>query len=87
MKQYSVDDFTGTKTDDELETLKDIVDKKVSLLYDFGMLTKEDKDNKRKIIRILATYGTESKMTNALCDVLHGRETLEHFIERKKAIL
>ena len=90
MKTYTVDDFTCPKTDEELETLKDIIDKKISLLYDFAILTKGNpkcKDHKRKLITILASYGTEVKMTTALYDVLNGKETIDDFIERKKAII
>lgn len=82
MKHYQVDEFihdehnlctpyTGNKNN--------IIDKKVSLLYDFCILTKSDK-RETSVRNVLAKYNTEAEMTRALHNVLVGKCTLDKFI-------
>ena len=70
--------------------LKEIIDEKVQLLYDFCILTHhgksgKGKDKREKSVRaMLAECGTERKMTVALHDVLMGRETINQVLQRKE---
>lgn len=80
---YVASDFLARYTND---TIEDIIDKKVYLLYDFCLLTRRKRkpDPREATIRkLLADCGNESRMTITLRDVLIGRITLDDLIEKK----
>ena len=82
--RYVASDFLARYTND---TVSDIINKKVSLLYDFCILThgrKRKPDPREDTIRqLLADCGNESRMTIVLRDVLIGRVTVDELLEKK----
>lgn len=82
MKSYTIDDFTTSECQD---TLQDIIDKKVSLLYDFLVLT--DKDGYETHVRtMLSQCSNEREMSVLLHDVLMGYTTLTQLLHEKGVI-
>jgi len=80
MKHYLVDEFIQ---DTQNHTKADLIDKKVSLLYDFCLLrTFQCKpDRREKAVReFLAKYSTEAQMTRVLHCVLVGDKTLNELL-------
>ena len=84
MAQYNIDEFIagGVCTD----TVDTIVDKKVSLLYDFCILTRDKYthvDSREHEVRALLTAcGTEERMTILLHDVLACRTTIDDLLRK-----
>ena len=70
--------------------LKEMIDEKVQILYDFCILVHYGKndariDKREKRIRaMLAKCKTERQMTIVLHDVLMGRETINQLLKRKE---
>ena len=79
MKGYTIDDFTTNICTD---TLSDLVDKKVSLLYDFLVLTDED-EYETHVRTILSQCSNEREMSVLLHDVLMGHITLTQLLHEK----
>lgn len=83
MLRYAVNDFLTTKCDD---TIADIIDKKVSLLYDFHILIRKDKRQDARecyVRKLLNNCGNEHRMSIVLRDVLTDRVTLDKLLEQK----
>lgn len=87
MKTYRIDEFIspGIKTTD---TLEDVVDKKISLLYDFCILKRDKytkKDQREELVRTMLTEcGTEQRITALLHDVLADRISLDELLKRNE---
>lgn len=87
MKSYRIDEFisSGIKSTD---TLEEVVDKKISLLYDFCVLIREKytkKDKREELVRAMLTKcGTEQRMTSALHDVLADRMSIDELLKRNE---
>lgn len=84
MPEYLIDEFIG-KVNAEY-TLDEQIDKKVSLLYDMCMLVKDEKnpDEREEAVRkLLASYGNEIRIDNAVRDVIVGNHTLNELLKRK----
>ena len=70
--------------------LREMIDEKVQILYDFCILAHRGKngtgtDKREKRIRdMLAKCKTERQMTIVLHDVLMGRETIDQVLQRKE---
>ena len=83
MKHYQADEFLY---DDTLpDTKTDAIEKKVSLLYDFCVLTKHKgkPDVREQAVReLLAQYSTEQQMSNVLHPVLVGDSTLNKTLQK-----
>jgi len=84
MKHYGVDEFNGT-TINCSDTLKDIVDKKIDVLNDFGLVDK-DSELADRVRKMLKQCGTEAMMTIVLHDVLRGKTTLDQLLTEKGVI-
>lgn len=82
MKHYAVDDFINPCD----EPLHDIAEKKMSLLYDFGILTPDDDEGYDALERLLGRCNSEHEMTQLLYDVLHGNCTLTELLQKKGMI-
>jgi hypothetical protein len=82
-KEYLVEEFL----DDNCEcTLEEQVDKKVSLLYDMCILmkTRKTKDEREQAVRqMLASYESETKLDNAVHDVIMRKYTINDLLKRK----
>ena len=78
MKQYELDEFINDEHNlytAHTEPKADLIDKKVSLLYYFCILTKKSykADAREKAVReLLSHYNTEFEMTRVLHTVLVG---------------
>lgn len=83
MLHYAVNDFFNTECDD---TMSVIIDKKVSLLYDFCILTSSHKHSDPReyyVRKMLADCDTEYHMSILLRDVLTDKITLDDLLHRK----
>jgi hypothetical protein len=82
--EYNADEFIGTES---TECPKDeIIDKKVSLLCDLCVLIgtkKHDDDREEAVRRLLASYGTEQQIDNAIHPIIVGNCTLNQTLKRK----
>lgn len=81
--EYNIDEFIGTES---TECPKDeIIDKKVSLLYDLCILLgKKHGDDREKAVReLLASYGNEQQIDNAIHPIIVGNCTLNQTLKRK----
>ena len=82
--EYNADEFISTES---TECPKDeIIDKKVSLLYDLCVLIggKKRKDEREKAVReLLASYGNEQQIDNAIHPIIVGNCTLNQTLKRK----
>jgi hypothetical protein len=65
-----------------LEMKKEIIDEKMELLKQFGILDGRQRKNRSSVISILAECSSEIQMENCIYDMLHGKETLDNFINR-----
>lgn len=86
MKHYQVNEFINGTPNFPVDNKHDIVDKKVSLLYDFYILRKHKKtpDARESAVREwLSTYATESQMTRALHNILVGDCTLNNTLKKR----
>ena len=78
MKHYELDEFINDEHNlytSYTDKKDDLIDKKVSLLYDFCILTKKGykADAREKAVReLLSHYNTEFEMTRVLHTVLVG---------------
>lgn len=75
---YCADDFNGLATAD---TLADILEKKIGLLYDFCIIKTQSEEYFMRTH--LSTCKTENAMSIMIHDLLVGRETLQQFMRRK----
>ena len=79
-------------TDDNVEpcTLGDIIDKKVSLLYDFCILKhkkfRKPDDREEAVRKLLSQYQSEYSMTKAIHPVVFGEYSLNELL-RKKGVM
>lgn len=83
MKHYDVDEFLFNFEDCPLPKA---VDKKISLLYDFCILTKKHShtDNREAAVRLLlGRCSDEYAMTHLLHNVLVGHCTLDELLDKK----
>ena len=82
--EYNADEFISTES---TECPKDeIIDKKVSLLYDLCVLIggKKRKDEREKAVReLLASYTNEQQIDNAIHPIIVGNCTLNQTLKRK----
>ena len=78
MKTYTIDEFTVAPCTD---TLQDVIDKKVSLLYDFCILRhpkKNEADPREQSVRAaLNQYGSEYRINAKMRDVLIGDASID----------
>ena len=74
-KIYGVDDYTTAS-----HSITDAIEKKVSLLYDFDILSKRQEPQVRTL---LSQCSDEHEMTRVLHDVLLGRTTLTQLLHKK----
>ena len=83
MKSYSADDILRNNTIPEPKEV--IIDKKISLLYDFCILTRKRRlpDQREDDVRtFLAQFNTEHQMTIALHDILIGNTDLDAVLKK-----
>ena len=81
---YQVDEFLGMGGG--LSTMSVLVDKKVSLLYDFCLLrTKKGRPDEREdaVRKWLSTYCTETQLDRALHSILTGDASLNTTLTKK----
>lgn len=71
----------------KLTIKKSDINEKVSLLRDFCILKKEDKETEKAVKTLLKQCKTELKATIVLHDVLQGRETLQQLLKRKGIVV
>ena len=85
MPEYNVDEFLGLNA--EPTTYDDEVEKKVSLLYDFCILTrrkhKTSDEREAAVRKMLQSYGSPILMDNAVHDILVGKSKLDDTLARK----
>lgn len=79
MKHYSIDEFITAPT--ELDPINTMVEKKISLLYDFRILKFHD-SRANNVRAILCRCPNEYAMTRQLRDLLVGNITLDDWIKR-----
>lgn len=66
--------------------MKELIREKISLLYDFCILTMQNHKHdprEHKVREMLKSCGTESEIQRAIRGVLLGNETLEQLLARK----
>ena len=81
MKHYQTDEFLfGGGTAD---TKSNVIDKKVSLLYDFCILTKRDGNKESAVRTLLEQYNNEYEMSQVLHNVLCGDTTIDELLIQK----
>ena len=79
MKHYCIDEFIIDEHNTYMDKKADIIDKKISLLHDFCILSRLDK--REMLVRVfLDKYNTEAQMTRVLHDVLVGNKTLDEML-------
>lgn len=82
--EYNIDEFIGTES---TECTKDeVIDKKVSLLYDLCVLIgrkKHDDDREEAVRKLLASYSNEQQIDNAIHPIIVGNCTLNQTLKRK----
>lgn len=71
----------------KLTIKKSVINEKISLLQDFCILKKGDKETEKAVKTLLKECQTELKATITLHDVLQGRETLQHLLKRKGIVV
>lgn len=89
MRHYTVDEFNN-RLDTTTDTTEIVVEKKISLLYDFCILVKRKglhgvviPDPREETVReMLTACETELVMTNRLHDVLKGEYDLNTLLQR-----
>jgi hypothetical protein len=78
MKAYTIDEFTVAPC---IDTLQDVIDKKISLLYDFCILRhpkKKEADPREQSVRTALTkYGSKYRIDAKMRDVLIGDTPIE----------
>ena len=83
-KYYDVEEFISSNNK-STDTLEDIVDKKIALLYDICILrrTKYSKHDSREqsVREYLTKCGTESRITSVLHDILMYNKTLDELLQ------
>ena len=83
---------TAIGMDDDVEpcTLGDIIDKKISLLYDFCILKhkrfRKPDDREDAVRKLLSQYQSEYSMTKAIRPVVFGERKLDDFLHEKGVI-
>lgn len=89
MKHYDIEEFISSNSK-STDTLEDIIDKKIALLYDFCILRRrkyEKRDSREQLLRdVLSKYETESRITSVLHDVLMYHITLDELLNREAGI-
>lgn len=65
-----------------LEMKKEIIDEKMELLKQFGILDGRRRKERSAVISILAECNSEIQMEQKIHNLLHGTETLDNFIDR-----
>ena len=88
MKHYQADEFIQDEHNlyTVPENKAEVIDKKVSLLYDFCILAKykREPDVRESAVRkLLEQYGTEQQMSSALHSVLVGDDTLNNVLRKR----
>lgn len=81
--EYNIDEFISTES---TECPKDeIIDKKVSLLYDLCILLgRRRNDSREEAVRaLLASYSNEQQIDNAIHPIIVGNCTLNQTLKRK----
>lgn len=82
MAHYTIDEFLNDTADDT--NINTVVDKKVSLLYDFCVLRHRgtSADSREAAVRAyLKRYCTEAQLTRVLHDVLVGNKTVDQLLK------
>lgn len=82
MAKYLVEEFLGKS---EPTTLKKEIEKKISMLYEFGILkrNKDGRDPREKQLRkLLRSCKSEISMSNIVTDLTHGKTTLIALLRR-----
>lgn len=83
MRHYQAEEFIGATKPDTKET---IIEKKISLLYDFCVLTtrRGKPDEREKAVRdLLAHYRTEEQITNAVNPLIRYTKTLNEALKER----
>ena len=81
MAHYTIDEFLSNNED---TNIKAVVDKKVSLLYDFCILRQSgtSRDGREAAVRAyLQRYSTEAQVTRVLHDVVVGNKTVDQLLK------
>lgn len=81
MKHYTIDEFLTNEADTDINS---VIDKKVSLLYDFCLLTHHRglSDSREDAIRAyLKRYCTEQQITSVVSDLTHGNKTVDQLLK------
>lgn len=86
-KHYNIDTFL----DETEQTKEDVIDQKVSLLYDlsklvYGRYNTMNDDREPLVRKLLDTYESETAMTTVLHDVVMGYTTLDALLKQKGVI-
>ena len=79
MLYYTVDEFLTNKADTDINIA---IDKKISLLYECGILRGRPTDSREDAVRAyLKRYSAEHQLTRALHDVIVGNKTIDQLLK------
>lgn len=86
-KEYRVEEFIGE--DITPDTYEDEVAKKISLLYDFCILHKNNRrrmpDERERAVRaLLLSYGNATRLNNEMQDIITGKTSINNALRKGK---